>query len=294
MFLLSIKTKLNQAIERINYLKQQRPAVHILNAITQKNFKLQRDIAYADDMRHRLDIYAPLEQAGQTPVLKPVILFVHGGTWQRGDKNQYLFAGESFSQAGYVVAVMNYRLAPRHKYPDYVQDVALAIKWLSQHIQDYSGDPNQLVLIGHSAGAFNIVSAINNEKWLSEVDVPVSVIKAVIGLAGPYSFSIPEHPDTIPAFEENTNSADVMADRYIRPDAPPHLLMIASDDELVTADNTFKLAKALRDKKVPVQIEVVKGASHISIMSSVATRLAWHKPTRQLILGYLNSVLGKS
>lgn len=288
----SLRTAINRLIEQAGSLKKQRPVVHILNAITQKNFKVVHDLAYAADPRQTLDIYSPVDIDPQHP--RPVILFVHGGTWQRGDKNQYLFVGESFTQAGYVVAVMNYRLAPQHLYPEYVQDVALALQYLAGQVQDYGGDPQQLVLLGHSAGAFNVVAAANDSRFLDAVNVPVSQIKAVVGIAGPYSFVIKEHPDSIPAFAENADPDEVMADRRIRADAPPHLLMIASKDDLVEHGNTLRLAKALRNKKVPVQIHMITGTNHISIMACVASRLAWYKPTRKVILKYLQAVLMSS
>ncbi len=285
----SLKSSINRLIEQAASLKQQRPVVHILNGITQKNFKVVHDLAYAADPRQKLDIYSPVDADLEHP--KPVILFVHGGSWQRGDKNQYLFVGESFTQAGYVVAVMNYRLAPAHIYPDYVQDVALAVQYLAGQVQAYGGDPQQLVLLGHSAGAFNVVAAANDQRFLDAVNIPVSQIKAVVGIAGPYSFVIKEHPDTIPAFAENANPDDVMADRQVREGAPPHLLMIASKDDLVSHGNTLRMAKVLRKKKVPVQIHMITGTNHISIMACVATRLAWYKPTRKVVLKYLQSVL---
>lgn len=290
----SLRTHVNRLLQQVAQLKQQRPVVQVLNAVTQKNFKVVYDLAYGDDIRQKLDIYSPLdaspEQHPQNQ-LRPVILFVHGGTWQRGDKNQYLFVGESFTRAGYVVAVMNYRLAPQHVYPDYVQDVALALKYLTQYVQAHGGDPQQLVLLGHSAGAFNVVAAVNDARFLDAVHVPVSLVKAVVGIAGPYSFAIKEHPDSIPAFAENANPDEVMADRRMRPDAPPHLLMIASQDDLVEHGNTLRLAKALRAQKVPIQIHMITGTNHISIMACVASRLAWYKPTRKVVLKYLQSVL---
>lgn len=286
---ISLKTHVNRLLQQVSILREQRPVVQVLNAITGKNFKVVHDLVYGDDIRQKLDIYSPLDASSEQQ--KPVILFVHGGTWQRGDKNQYLFVGESFTQAGYVVAVMNYRLAPQHVYPDYVQDVVLAVRYLSEHVQQYGGDPQQLVLLGHSAGAFNVVAAANDAQFLDSVNVPVSQIKAVVGIAGPYSFVIQEHPDSIPAFAEDASPDAVMADRRVRADAPPHLLMIASTDDLVEHGNTLRMAKALRAQKALVQIHMITGTNHISIMACVASRLAWYKPTRKVILKYLQSVL---
>ena len=263
--------------------------VHVLNAITQKDFSMKPDIAYGQHPRQKLDVYMPLAQTSDG-LAKPVILFVYGGAWTTGNKNDYLFVGESFSKAGYVTAVMNYRLAPQHKYPDYVQDTALALKWISDHIQQYGGDPKQIVVMGHSAGAFNAVEAVDNQRWLDEVNLPVSNIKAVVGIAGPYSYDF-RTDGSVNAFSATATPDQVMPDRHIRPDAPPHLLLTASNDQRVKLSNTQKMQAALKKQNIPVQHEVIEGASHVSIMASVATRLNWYKPTREVILNYLNQTL---
>ena len=96
-----------------------------------------KDIAYGDDALQNLDIYYPKDLAsalrGQDSTSAmdnyPMVVFVHGGSWQSGNKDDYAFVGESLAQAGYVTAVINYRKAPEHVYPDYVKDTAQAIAW---------------------------------------------------------------------------------------------------------------------------------------------------------------------
>ncbi|XID75472.1 alpha/beta hydrolase [Alkanindiges sp. WGS2144] len=261
----------------------------LLNGITFKNFNARYNIAYGHEQRQKLDVYQPLETGSNTQPW-PVILFVHGGSWKAGDKDEYLFVGESFTRAGYVTVVMNYRLAPVHQYPDYIRDTAQAIQWINQHIARYGGNPNQIVVVGHSAGAFNVVETVDNKRWLAEVNVPVSSIKAVVGIAGPYSYDF-RGGDTHTAFPADAVPDQVMPDRHVRADAPPHLLLIGSKDHFVKASNAYKMQEALQKHQVPVQIEVIKGANHISIMAAVASRLAWYKSTRQQILDYLDKVL---
>ena len=64
-----------------------------------------------------------------------MVVFVHGGSWENGNKEQYAFVGQSLAQAGYVTAVINYRKAPEHVYPDYVKDTAQAIAWSINNAQ---------------------------------------------------------------------------------------------------------------------------------------------------------------
>ena len=262
--------------------------VGFLNGITRKDFTAQYNIAYGQDSRQKLDVYQPLHVSNSKP--RPVVLFVHGGSWEEGSKDDYLFVGESFTHAGYVTVVMNYRLAPAHKYPDYVQDTALAIRWINQNIARYGGNPQQIVVMGHSAGAFNVVEAVDNSRWLAEVNVPVSHIKAVVGIAGPYSYDF-RTDSTRDAFPANASPDQVMPDRHVRADAPPHLLLVGSKDQRVNPVNAQRMQAALQARQIPVQLQTVEGANHVSIMAAVATRLSWYKNTRQQILDYLAKTL---
>lgn len=269
-------------------IKQYFSGIGFLNGITRKDFTALYNIAYGHDERQKLDIYQPLHSSNSKP--RPVILFVHGGSWKDGSKDDYLFVGESFTRAGYVTVIMNYRLAPAHKYPDYVQDTAQAIQWINQNIARYGGNPQQMVIMGHSAGAFNAVEAVDNARWLNEVNVPVSHIKAVVGIAGPYSYDF-RTDKTRQAFPASALPDQVMPDRHVRADAPPHLLLIGSDDQRVKPVNAQKMQAALQVRQVPVQLATVEGANHVTIMAVIATRLSWYKNTRQQILDYLATTL---
>src|SRR5262245_33646251 len=115
-----------------------------------------RDLAYRDgrDPKQTLDLYAP-EGKGW-----PVMVFVHGGGWNSGDKDLkvegtaiYADVGRFFASQGVGTAVVNYRLLPRVSWRDQITDVAGAVAWLHRHAADYGGDPSQFFLAGHSAGA---------------------------------------------------------------------------------------------------------------------------------------------
>jgi acetyl esterase/lipase len=119
---------------------------------------LTRDVAYGPHERHRLDLFAA---PGSRDL--PVILFVHGGGFVRGDKstpgtphneNVGLWACRS----GMVGVTMNYRLAPEHRWPAGAQDVAAAVAWLRANVAARGGDPDRIVLVGSSAGATHIAS----------------------------------------------------------------------------------------------------------------------------------------
>ncbi|TGD81781.1 alpha/beta hydrolase [Hymenobacter wooponensis] len=114
------------------------------------------DVAYIpatdpgfDTERHRLDVYVPKQKAA---ALRPVVVFIHGGSWNSGNKNFYSFIGRRLAKQGVVAVIINYRLAPKVEVPAMADDCARAVAWTTQHIAEYGGDPQRLYLMGHSAG----------------------------------------------------------------------------------------------------------------------------------------------
>ena len=117
-----------------------------------------KDIAYVaasapdfDKERHLLDVYSP-KQAAPGAGGFPVVLFVHGGSWNSGSKDFYSFIGRRLAKQGVVAVVMSYRLAPAVHVPEQAADCARALAWTVGHIKEYGGDPGRVFVMGHSAG----------------------------------------------------------------------------------------------------------------------------------------------
>ena len=128
--------------------------------------QIDRDLAYGDDPRHRLDVHTAGDGDGDgAGTGKPVFVFVHGGGFVRGDKHipgspQYNHVGAWAVCHGYVGVTMTYRLAPDHTWPSGAEDVAKAVHWLQQNIAAYGGDPDKIVVAGNSAGAVHVASFV--------------------------------------------------------------------------------------------------------------------------------------
>ncbi|MEE3660846.1 alpha/beta hydrolase [Brenneria sp. g21c3] len=117
---------------------------------------VHKDIAYGDDERQNVDIYLPTTGADKK---SPVLIFVHGGGFIRGDKSSLSNQGYFYARQGMVVVIPNYRLAPAHQWPTGAQDVSSALAWTRAHIAGFGGDPQQIVLAGESAGAAHVAAA---------------------------------------------------------------------------------------------------------------------------------------
>lgn len=114
------------------------------------------DVAYGGDERHRLDIYRPADRGA---ALLPVMLFLHGGGFVRGDKSEKDNIGYYFARSGRVVMVANYRLAPAAVWPAGAEDAVAAHAWACANASRHGGDPQRIFLVGESAGAAHVAAA---------------------------------------------------------------------------------------------------------------------------------------
>ena len=272
-------------------------ALAIVNGITSNGgIGVSKDILYGDEPLQDLDIYypKPLAQAMKTnTTIKqdyPMVVFVHGGSWESGSKEEYAFVGQSLAQAGYVTAVINYRKAPEHVYPDYVEDTAQAIAWSYKNAKRFHANPERFAVVGHSAGAFNAVAAVANEDFLKPYGIKPKDITAVIGIAGPYSYDFRKF-SSVTAFAADATPDEVMPDRQIKGQQPPYLLLTAEKDKVVYATNTIKMTQALKAAGVTVQTSEIAGASHATIIGAMAPPLRWVNDVRAQVLSYLDKTL---
>ena len=125
------------------------PRVYDLSEI-----EVDGDIAYGPHERHRLDVHT--SKVRHTSSRVPVVVYVHGGGFVRGNRHSSRNVSDYFASLGLVGVNITYRLAPEAKWPAGSQDVASAIDWVRENIADYGGDPNQIYVIGKSAGAFHV------------------------------------------------------------------------------------------------------------------------------------------
>lgn len=256
----------------------------LLSAVSHTDqVQVVRDLAYGATDRQTLDIYQPKRVIGQS---SPVVIFVYGGSWQNGSKAGYGFIGQSLAQAGYTTVVIDYRLAPKQRYPAFVQDTADAIAWTYRNISQYGGNPEQLFVMGHSAGAFNAITAVNDQRFWQTTGVPDRAVLGVIGLAGPYAYDFRDY-STRKVFPVGAHPDQIMPDRHPRPHAPAHYLLTAQRDRVVYDFNTQRMQAALQSVGVPVQVGVVPKVGHASMIVAMATPTAFLGSTRQLVLDYL-------
>jgi len=249
----------------------------MLPVIAQEEFKgteIFKDIPYVenkgtDPNLSNLDIYTPV--MGENC---PVIVFIHGGTWSFGNKGSLSNKTTAFIKANFVFASINYRLSPDIKHPMHAYDVAKAITWIYKHISDYGGDPQNIFLLGHSAGGHLAALVATDEHYLKDLGFSTKIIRGVIGLdSAAYHLPtlIESEPENYHLFEMVFGNNPVMWEKaspmyYVEKgkSIPPFLLIYAGDREVSKMVN-LAFAQALQIANYQIHLYYASDKDHISI-----------------------------
>ncbi|MCK1423397.1 alpha/beta hydrolase [Bradyrhizobium sp. 180] len=230
-----------------------------------ENVTVDRNIKYGQHERNLLDVFR-----ATTAEARPVLIFVHGGGYERGDKragsspyydNVMLWATKN----GMVGVNMTYRLAPDYPWPAAADDVASAVAWTKEKIRDYGGDPNRIFLMGHSAGASHVGS------YLARAAVPV-VVGAIL-VSGTYDL----RPQIEVAGQKSYFGADTELWRErsslngLAQSKLPLLVVRGEIDVPYYIDQAETLKAAMCANNHCQTFAVLKGHSHMSEIYSVNT-----------------------
>lgn len=229
------------------------------------------DFPYGPDARHKLDIYMPSE--AKLPL--PVVVFVHGGSWEEGNKDGYTFAGRALAAQGFLTFVINYRLHPQHEYPAFVDDVDLALRWAVENAKGFGGDPNKVFAMGHSAGAYNVAMAVLHPRY--SIDRPK--LAGVVTLAGPFDFLPLDSQITKRVFGDVPNLPDTQPVHHAFKDAPPFLILHGTADKTVFPRNAVALDMALRQAGAQSTFKLYNGVSHADIVLGLSTWFRGRAPS---------------
>lgn len=146
-------------------------------SIQAAEMQTHRDMAYAKTKSNRqaLDVYAPTKDKGH-----PVLVWIHGGGWRRGDKSAVQRKPQAFVDKGFVFVSINYRFVPQITVKEMAGDVAKAIRWVHDHAKRYGGDPDTIFIAGHSAGAHLAALVCTDGSYLKAEGLALSNIKGCI------------------------------------------------------------------------------------------------------------------
>ncbi len=222
-----------------------------------------------------MDVYRP---AGAATGL-PLIVFLYGGSWRSGSKAMYPFVAAPLARRGAVVAVPDYRLYPEVVFPAFLEDCAAAVAFAAANAARWGADPRRLVLLGHSAGAYNAAMLLLDPRLLAITGAPRPACGAL--LAGPYDFLPITNPDIVPVFPHPGPWTQPIT--YADGRNPPLLLLAGGDDRTVKPRNTVALAERIRAAHGPVEARILPRLGHIGIILAFAPPFRGRAPVLDLV-----------
>lgn len=252
--------------------------------------RLHKNLAYGPHPETKLDVYLPKTADSSSETVKaPVIIFFYGGCWGaclKFYKSDYRFVAESLTKAGYIVVVPDYRYHPNVKFPAIMSDATDAVEWVSENIEQYGGDPKQLFLSGHSAGAQMMALLTLNKDYLRpEVH---SNIKGFIGLAGPYDFLPFDQAYQLILFGPEENYSLSQPINYVDGNEPPLLLLYGNNDSVVFPRNIENLSAKVTQLGGEVEVHRYDGIDHPGLVGALSVPRRNRQPVYQHILSFLD------
>jgi acetyl esterase/lipase len=230
-------------------------------------------VAGADypDKKDRLDIYLP-ERTGGTPV----IVSFYGGGLRAGDKSQpnQVQVGRHFAAAGLITVIANYRLSPAVMHPAHVQDAAAAVAWVKKNIASHGGDPDNVFVIGHSAGAYLAALLATDPQYLGAHGLKPGDVRGYVPVS---AFFYIDRPGVAPDRPKDTWDTAVNVWKAASPgthvaaQAPQMLLLYADGDDPWRRQQQTEFAEAMKAKgNHDIDVKMIAGRTHNSIWTEMA------------------------
>ena len=255
----------------------------VLAAATPAHGRTVRDIAYGEGARRKLDVYAPAAAGGAA-----VVVFLYGGSWQGGAKSTYAFVGKALAAEGFLTVIPDYRVYPEVRYPDFLRDLAQAVRWARDHAEAYGGDGARLFLVGHSAGAYNAAMLALDRRWLGEAGLdPARDVRAAVGLSGPYDFLPLKDATLMTIFGPEDTRPQTQPIAYADGRGPPMLLAAGLRDRVVDPANAARLAERIRARGGEAEVIFYPKLDHRLAIGTFAGPLRFLAPTLKDTVGFL-------
>ena len=248
-------------------------------------YAVERNIVYAspDGIDLHLDAYLP---SGDGPF--PAVLVVHGGAWRTGSKGQLAFYARALAERGYAAFAINYRLAPKHRFPAQIEDCRSAVRWIRRNAQLYKVDPQRIGGIGYSAGG-HLVALLGVTGAAADDPTEDTRLSAVCAGGAPcdfrnvapkwemLSFWLGGPRSALPQLYEQASPA-----AQVSQTAPPMFFFHGDADLLVPAASPQAMVNRLQEAGVEASALILTGGGHLSAMwdrgalAKACEFLDWH------------------
>lgn len=259
------------------------PLLFLTTATAQE---MKRSIPYVENghARHVLDIYTPANAKNL-----PVVFWIHGGGWQTGDKANVQEKPAWFLNKGFVFVSINHRLLPEVEMDVLVRDVAKAFGWMHNHIAEHGGDPNRVLVGGHSSGAQLATLICTDDRYLKAEGVSFSSLIGCVPVDGDtydipaiietaetrlrvHGMPMPKYGHRLKFGNDPAKHRDFSAVNHVAKGKgiPPFLIVHVSDHP----DNSIqarRLEAMLKTAEIPATIFGGKETNHTKINALIGT-----------------------
>jgi len=261
------------------------PAEQINGMLVNDHFTV-KTVQYGKLARQSMDVYRPKVDQG-----KPTVVFVYGGAWRSGTKNDYKFIGHALTQLGHAVIIPDYQLFPAVKFPVFIEDVAKAIKQAELRSSSLIGrNLDEIVLMGHSAGGHTAALLYTDTSYLKRNRVAAEVV-GMIGLAGPYDLTL-EYTEIVGVFDGAGKRSQPID--YIKPGLAPTLLLSGANDTRVLPYHSKTFSEELAINGVDVRTRYYPNTNHVMVLGSIAQPLRHINKSYSDIATFLQMISNRS
>ena len=246
------------------------------------DIEVEKDLVYGSQSHQKLDLYLPPESVSRNGKL---VIFVYGGDWTSGARESYFFVADALTSEGYTVAIPDYIKYPNGVFPAFVQDIALAIDWLSSNIERF-GEIDTLILMGHSAGAHTAALLVTDHRYLAAHKLPAGTIDAFVGMAGPYAY-LPQEEKYRDIFGNLEDYSGMQPLHFVSGSEPPMLLLHGSQDKTVLPIHTRKFAEKVNALGGSAATRFYPQRSHAGMVLALSRISGQNNEIRSHILEFL-------
>jgi acetyl esterase/lipase len=247
----------------------------------------ERDIAFDAEHHLALDVYAPANAEHA-----PVVVFFYGGDWARGERAWYRFVGTALAAHGVAVVIPDYRKVPQVVLAGFMQDAADAVAWAHAHASEFGGAPDDVFVMGHSAGGQIAALLATDASWLGVHGMHPDDLAGFIGLAGCYDFvPVPaDDKDMIAAFGTTPDlQRRGQPVSFVHGAEPPMLLLQGIDDHEVGPSNAISLNRAMVAQHEEVTMKLYPSLGHEALLFALSRPMRDDAPTLGDILDFIET-----
>jgi arylformamidase len=250
-----------------------------LSRETEQKLQGVKDIPYGNLPRERLDIYPSLQPQSKT------LVFIHGGYWQMLDKSMFQFIANGFHSYGVTTVLVTYPLVPEVSIGQIVVSCKKAIQWLYSNLPAFNGDPDQIYVVGHSAGGHLAAMLMATDWKVFDPHVPIDVLKGVCTASGLFNLVPIQRSYLNAVLKIDAETAKFNSPVSLEPlSACPLIVAVGEAETAEFNDQSKKFYRCWKDKGADIQLLLLPELNHYSIADAIVDpRSSLHKGLKELM-----------